>query len=112
MSIELKIKAVSLADEARTIRREEKAAKARRDTQTVNKLHMHRVGIVREEARATHLARAYLAGRAYREIEATTRCPLPAFIIKKVVKMLERYGGLSEPDLSEWLAQPKMKQAA
>ncbi len=89
MSIELKIKAISLADEARTIRIEEKRAKAKRQTSTLNSLHEHRINVVRPAARATHLARAFLAGMPYRAVERTTRTSAPAYATSQ---MLVKYG--------------------
>lgn len=89
MSVELKIKAKSLADEARVIRAEEKKAKAKRKTETVNSLHHHRLQVVRPAARATHIARGYLAGTPYRLIEGNAKSEPPLFA---AAQMLAKYG--------------------
>ena len=82
----LRVKRINLADEARTIRKEEhKALKwarvnAGRGGQTsahidpgynpaYNKLHLHRTGILRHAARNNHLAHAFLTGRPYSQVE-------------------------------------------
>lgn len=84
MSIELKIKAKTLAAEARIIRREEIKRKrayhrgvaagyeeeAQRELSKLELIHDHRVRDVREEARQTHLARAFLKGTPYQKLEA------------------------------------------
>lgn len=67
-------------------------------------LRGHRIHSVREEARATHLARAYLRGRLYRDIELTTRKKVP---VAKVQGMIQRYGvldvGRQALSLEDWL---------
>ncbi len=87
MSTELKIKTKTLATEATYIRREERAAikmaraakefqdrkQAAKSYKKYNNLRDHRTRVVRPEARATGLARGFLNGRPYREIEASTR---------------------------------------
>lgn len=93
MNTELKIKALSLGAECRIIRAQEnrlarRLAKARgraaveqwlagdkrlagiaREEGTFASLHNHRMVVVRREARATHLARGFLKGTAYRDME-------------------------------------------
>lgn len=104
MSVELKVKAKTLATEARHISKEERKSlrMSRWDRQNnfspamnltqYNVLRDHRVGVVRPEARATHLARAYLSGRTYRSVEASTRRPVHPSVIVKVGDMLKRFG--------------------
>jgi len=63
----LKVKIKSLAEEARIIRKEEK--------REANKYHKrelrdHRIGTVRDEARAAQLAYAFLRGKPYYTLEA------------------------------------------
>lgn len=82
MSIELRVKAGTLAAEARIIRRYEAAVareKARQRAKFGNvspdtaakkiSLHDHRVHIVRKAARATHLARMFLKDMPYKRVE-------------------------------------------
>ena len=89
MSIELKIKAKSLAAEAAIIRREERIAKKRGNRELNRELHEHRVIAVRRAARSTHLARGFIHGIAYRSIEATCyEAPKTA----EVLRLLEKYG--------------------
>lgn len=87
MSVELRVKEKSLAAEARMIRHEEKkaikSAKWHREKQEVEEagafervrksLYEHRIDVVRFEARATNLARAYIKGTPYRAIERSTK---------------------------------------
>lgn len=83
-SYELKIKAKALAAEAKIIKSEEaklkrferrlKAAKAANNYREQHReermsLQGHRRGVLRTEARSTHLARAFLSGRPYVALE-------------------------------------------
>lgn len=81
MSIYLKIKIKSLAEEARIIRKEERKVLSYARTtdipapkeihyRTYESLHRHRTYDVRTEARATHLAYAFLRGVPYASVEA------------------------------------------
>lgn len=128
MSIELKIKAKSLAAESKIIRHEIQklkitAAWSRRlaatsvsegsvtedlgmltDTRVkaeykINDLATHRSQVVGCESRATHLARAFLAGKDYKTIENRRRNEGQLYleynflyIIRKVTKMIRKYG--------------------
>ncbi len=72
--IRLKVKIRSLADEARTIRKEER--KPHKDMDDVGYsderrgLWIHRTGLVRREARHALLAYGFIRGRRYRQMEA------------------------------------------
>lgn len=82
----IQTKIVSLADEARYIRRKEikwkmKARKARdrqkvseegKSSWTYHYLRLHRLNVVRPEARATHIAYGFLRGLPYYKIERPT----------------------------------------
>jgi hypothetical protein len=82
----LKIKIKNLADEARLIRRE--TAKAR-DPQTKNQLWLHRTTVVRQAARNTQIAYAFIRGRPYRSVEPkATRPPN----LTEVRRMVKQYG--------------------
>ncbi len=82
----LKVKIKSLAAEAKIIRLETKRAKR---ASIKDGLALHRKGIVRFEARHTHLAYGFLRGREYRQIENKAR-EAPDWA--KVRKMIEKYG--------------------
>ena len=81
MSIQLKIKFKSLSEEARIIKSEERKFKrvfknedqleARREKARNGFLSIrgHRLRTVRREARATHLARAFIKGMPYTSVE-------------------------------------------
>jgi len=91
----LRVKVKSLAAEAKIIRREEKRMRggALRD-----ELALHRRGVVRSEARHTHLAYGFIRGRTLQQIEGRTEWP--AFVSRERVQaMLKKYGpaGLAEP---------------
>lgn len=116
MSLELKVKACSLAAEAAIIRRiERKRIKAARTLASGNcspdraysdyhSLRAHRVLIVRPEARATHLARGFLSGLPYQRIETgrkdaasrpnlahERRATLENYILPRVADMVMKY---------------------
>lgn len=82
----LRVKLKSLAEESRIIRKEERRTHgALRD-----ELHLHRVGVVRYEARCTHIAYGLIRGRTLMQMEGRdTMYPL---IAEKVSAMLKKYG--------------------
>lgn len=82
----LKVKIKSLAEEARIIRKETKRAKR---VSIKNGLAEHRKGVVRNEARHTHLAYGFLRGREYRQMEPKAH-ETPNW--DKVRKMVSKYG--------------------
>jgi hypothetical protein len=115
MSIELKIKSKHLALEPAIIRKEEKkllkqiawfnsyrmgavendpAFKAMQ--QKRESLHNHRKWNVRNEARATELARAYIAGKPYASVEKKRKldneCKFVRYIIPRITAMVQKYG--------------------
>ena len=107
MTVELKIKAKHLALEPQIIRVEEEKLKKRmkhhRSDDKMSsielewKLHSltnHRKINVRNEARATHLARAYLAGKAYSRCEKNLKNPyyFTLYIMPRILAMVTRYG--------------------
>lgn len=122
MSVELKIKSKSLAAEARIIRDEELKVKALIRKRAAlqkpvsklesnrRKLYMHRVGTVREEARATFLARAYLSGKTRERVEKRPADgeykPLGYHVNSRVKAMVTKYGPrpFDEAALEEWLS--------
>ena len=67
----LKVKIKSLAAESKIIRKAEIKAKQRGHYETNAGLYLHRVQIVRPEARSAILARAIITGRAYETVERT-----------------------------------------
>lgn len=126
MCIELKIKAKHLALEPAIIRKEEEKLKRRikhhRSDDQVSaislewKLHSltnHRKIDVRNESRATHLARTYLAGKPYAYAEQKRHAGYShdaffvMFIVPRVVAMVTRYGTgdqkkITKDDIIEW----------
>lgn len=124
MCIELKIKSKHLALEPNIIRAEERKLKQRmryhrsKDGESTFhlewKLHSltnHRKINVRHEARATHLARAYLTGKPYKSVEQSRKkCNEYQFqvsILKRVHAMVTRYGNKEQRSitfdaLKEW----------
>ena len=127
MSIELKIKAKHLALEPQIIRHEERKLKKRiRHTiqnggvgsnerylieNKLNSLVDHRKGPLREEARATHLARSYIAGMSYKDVENKRKpCNEYAFenrVLKRVLSMVQKYHDMtvSIEDIKKWCSQ-------
>ena len=107
MCIELKIKAKHLALEPQVIKHEERKLKRRikhhRSDDKISaislvwKLHSltnHRKIVVRNESRATHLARAYLAGKTYAQAELKRKDDyyFVQYIVPRVVAMVTKYG--------------------
>jgi hypothetical protein len=104
MSIELKIKYKHLALEPAIIRKEEQKIKKQMrsaycaDTaKAYNQyfsLYHHRVTVVRYEARATHLARSYLAGTPYEKVEKKIHdhSTFVNVIMPRVYSMVAKYG--------------------
>ena len=83
----LKIKIKSLADEARTIRLEEKKWPGE-DPKRLG-LYFHRILDVRQEARSAQLAYGFLRKRAYKQLENKTRKPLDH---KRIAELIRKYG--------------------
>jgi len=104
MSIELKIKSKHLATEPAIIRHEERKLlrMARRreynDTESLlykyRSLSEHRKWVVRNESRATYLARAFLSGKSYSSVEKKVHnySTLRAYVVPRVVDMVMKYG--------------------
>jgi hypothetical protein len=114
MSIELKIKSKHLALEPAIIRKEEhkllKQISWYKEKHQVTDLFKHKESlalhrkwwnlqdhrrkVVRNEARATYLARAYLAGTPYEKVEKKTRedDTLYSNILPRVYSMVAKYG--------------------
>jgi hypothetical protein len=112
MSIELKIKSKHLALEPEIIRKEER--KLRKQIKHLKAYHQvnddysdviyplhtkwahlanHRKWNVRNEARATYLARAYIKGVPYATVEQTSdKYKLRDYILPRVLDMVARYG--------------------
>lgn len=111
MSIELKIKSKHLALEPAIIRREEKKILKRirsgrcNDTadgsstlallRKYESLHIHRKWNVRNESRATELARAYIAGKPYGFVEQKRKpeneYKFLVYIVPRIVSMVNKY---------------------
>jgi len=121
----LKIKLLSLAAEARIIRKEEtrmrdtarRLRKAGKDEAAKGfdaereSAHDHRVKVVRSEARHTHIAYGYLRGRSYLQLERSQR-PLDW---NKIETMVCRYGNTdNKAGFAAWRAgaEGALKQAA
>lgn len=109
MSIELKIKAKHLSLEPGIIRTEERKLKARIKylkknslgeteglSNKLNSLITHRRTDVRNEARATHLARTYLANKPYAYAEKKRKPEnedtFQRYVIPRITAMIKKYG--------------------
>lgn len=92
----LRVKLKSLAAEARIIRKEEQATHGEQR----DRLHAHRVGIVRFEARAAHLAYGFIRGRTRDQMEPVRYPGLPEWtvkamegpLMKRVKELAKKYG--------------------
>lgn len=107
MSIELKIKSKHLSEEAKIIRFEERKLKAK-NKPAFWSLRQHRTWDVRNENRATFLARAFLAGKAYNSVEHKVHSmyKLEYIIAPRVVAMVNKYGTeqKTKADILNWIA--------
>lgn len=119
MSIELKIKSKHLALEAGVIRFEENKLKKQirwycdkhmphsHIETTLNQITRHRKWDVRNENRATFLARAYIAGKPYKTVEQSVKDTsiLEYYIIPRVVAMVQRYHSrkITTEDIKNWI---------
>lgn len=123
MSVELKIKSKHLSEEARIIRFEERKlerqvawarnkhratgsndeynAYSDKNAITRSSLNHHRRWDVRNENRATFLARAYIEGTAYNSVEQKRKpeneYKFNAYIIPRVTAMVAKYGSSKIP---------------
>jgi len=113
MKVYLKIKIMSLAAEARIIRKEERKWPGPSDVR--QGLHQHRMIDVRRECRVANLAYGFLRGRSYGALEA--KCyEEPNW--QRVAELVRKFGqpGLPVDDirkaLKDWIALgAKMKQS-
>ena len=132
MSVELKIKSKHLGEEARIIRFEERKQMKQyqwgmnkwaaagnngmyprwddKAFHTYCSLNLHRKWDVRNENRATFLARAYIAGKPYKSVEQKRKpeneFKFQAHILPRVLAMVVKYGPRVDGDW-EW---DKVKQ--
>jgi hypothetical protein len=124
MSVELKVKSKHLSEEARIIRFEEHKFRKQVDWlklhqqpyenefDTMMSLKDHRRKEVRNENRATFLARAYLAGKEYKAVEAK-RYDEGTFvysILPRVCDMVNKYGPTSERLVKKWNVEKKRSE--
>lgn len=114
MSIELKIKAKHLALEPMVIKHEEAKLKTRikhaDDKESLirqlNSLTTHRKWNVRNESRATGLARAFLRGKPYAAAERKRHDNglFNQYIVPRIVDMANKYGSsrITRETITEW----------
>ena len=131
MSVELKIKSKHLSEEARIIKFEEKKvfkqyewakrqhyAHTRNDEFVYNQdpayrtwesLNRHRRWDVRNENRATFLARAYLAGKDYKTVEhkCNDLVVLRCYIFPRLCEMVNKYGPPAQKLSKKWNIERK-----
>ena len=119
MSIELKIKTKHLSLEAKVIKFEEAKLKRqlrwmRKHQQSVQKLEWklqsitsHRKHEVRNENRATFLARAFIAGVPYKTVEhkVKDRDKRTCYVVPRVLSMVKKYHSwkIETADIQAWI---------
>ena len=114
MSITLKVKAVSLAMEAKYIKKQEQKLldRMRRKGESepsyiFHRLKWHRKGIVAWEARKTNLARGFIKGLAYKQIENKVKPwnELGESDFEAITKLIQRHRpmGLNAEKIKEWV---------
>lgn len=126
MSLELKIKSKHLSEEARIIRFEEHKL-LKQHQWSINKyraagnndiyprwhdkafmsycsVNRHRRWDVRNENRATFLARAYLAGKDYKTVEqkCNDMSVLSCYILPRICEMVNKYGPADQKLSKKW----------
>lgn len=113
---QLKVKARSLAEEARIIRGYERRLRRKWRDEGVERteeqrgdlhrryetLREHRVVAIRREARATNLAIAFSRGLSYRAVERDAKSKPDASIVTRLVA---RYGRGDAGDILKWLGE-------
>lgn len=101
--VKLKIKALSLAEESRIIRKLEKGCIG---LYGHNPIYHHRVWDVRIESRATHLARAFLSGKKYSEVEPKRKVEKEYHFWRakaRAIKIITKYGSnVNTEELEKW----------
>ena len=120
MSIELKIKSKHLALEPSIIRTEERKLKKQmhhnRESESSywdldrqrQSLNVHRRWNVRNEARATYLARTFIEGKpyTYAERKRNDEGLFQMYIVPRIVAMVQRYGsvhrGITSDVIKQW----------
>lgn len=109
MSIYLKIKNKHLALEAGVIKFEERKQKKLGNYQVVNSLCEHRKRNVRNENRATSLARAYIRGADYSTVESKRKpereYDFETYVYPRVLMMIQKYKDrkFTKQELDVWL---------
>jgi hypothetical protein len=108
--VKLKIKAKHLAAEPAIIRHEERKVSGMERWD----LQHHRTGAVRNEARATQLAVAFLKGKDINKIEPTLKWrqdPKHRLVLKRVIAMVKKYGDKSIPEsvITDWMFTKESK---
>ena len=101
MSLLLKIKLKSLAQEVRIIKAQEQKMKGPNWGPSYHRslLQRHRLDDIRPEIRATHLAYGYLRGRHLTQIESCAKTE-PNW--DRVYAMVKKYGSLSQRDRGDF----------
>lgn len=121
MSIELKIKSKHLGLEAKVIKFEEQKLKrqirwqlkaqiaAEKFQSKLNSITNHRKWDVRNENRATFLARAYIAGVPYKTVEQRRKpeneYTFQIYVLPRVLAMVNRYhnSNITKEAIKEWI---------
>ena len=105
----LRIKLKDLAYESKLIRIEEERANKAHNFTLQNQLHEHRIGKVRTAARETLLAYMYLRNFPYEAIEQPDSKPLTKDGIKRIERMVRKYGKVTF-SFKEWKAGERVME--
>lgn len=120
MKFHLELHAAALAAETRLTRRKERAAlrnmnrlrkeqkNADKTAQELHLLQRHRAVVVRSEARATHLALAFLRGYQYKDIERFAHSePDWNYVNHLVLKYVDQDVRITSQKFAEWIDDGK-----
>ena len=109
MSVELKIKSKHLALEPAIIKKEKYKLIMQENYSSASKLHEHCKHVVRPEARATFLARAFLSCVPYSRVELKRKPEkeneFKSKVLPRVIIMIQKYGHpqYTKEDVLCWL---------
>ncbi len=93
-----RVKIKSLAEEARIIRQEERRCVGQNRASDRGVLRGHRVGVLREEQRATLLAYAFVRCVPYRVVESTAK-PIDELVLGRIMRIINSLAWSHKPSV-------------
>jgi hypothetical protein len=108
-----RVKIKSLAEESRIIRVEERRHVGPKRDFDRGVLHWHRVGVLRQEQRATYLAYALVRGVPYATVEKEGAKPSD-FVVRRISEICNSlaWRKVSSEDIASWMSGIQKENAA